>query len=209
MSNADRNKLFDSWAASYDRAVFTPSDFPFAGYEQVLDEIVRRADGGVDSLVLDLGTGTGNLAERFAARGCTVWGVDFSAEMLAQARAKLPQVQFVQADLVDVWPDELNHQFDAVVSAYVLHEFDDATKVDLIRRIVRQYLKPDGRVVIGDIAFATASAREQAQQLQDRWDEDEYYWAADKALERLKQAGLPAEYTQISSCGGVFVVQRS
>ncbi|MBV9791395.1 MAG: class I SAM-dependent methyltransferase [Chloroflexi bacterium] len=209
MSNADRNKLFDDWAATYDRAVFTPSDFPFAGYEQVLADIVRRADAGVDSLVLDLGTGTGNLAACFAARGCTVWGVDFSVEMLSQARIKLPQVQFVQSDLVDVWPNELNHQFDAVVSAYVLHEFDDATKVDLIQRIVRQYLKPDGRVLIGDIAFATAGAREQArQQLGDRWDEDEYYWAADEALDRLRQAGLAAEYTQISACGGVFVVQR-
>lgn len=208
MSNADRNKLFDNWASSYDRAVFAPSDFPFAGYEQVLDEIVRRADVGVDSLVLDLGTGTGNLAERFAAHGCTVWAIDFSAEMLNQARAKLPQVQFVQADLVDVWPDEVNHQFDAVVSAYVLHEFDDVTKVGLIQRIVRQYLKPDGRVIIGDIAFATAHIREQAfQQLRDQWDEDEYYWAADEALARLQAAGLNAEYTQISSCGGVFVIQ--
>lgn len=94
MSNADRNKLFDNWAATYDRAVFAPGNFPFAGCEQVLAEVVRRADVQVGALVLDLGTGTGNLAERFAARGSTVWGIDFSGEMLNQARAKLPQVQF-------------------------------------------------------------------------------------------------------------------
>lgn len=208
MSNADRNKLFDKWAANYDSAVIAPGDFPFAGYEHVLDEIVRRADAQVDSVVLDIGTGTGNLAGRFAARGSAVWGIDFSVEMLAQARMKLPQVRFVQADLIGTWPDEVNCQFDRVVSAYVLHEFDDPTKVALIQKLVQQYLKPAGRVIIGDIAFTTTQNREQASQhFRNQWDEDEYYWAADEALDLLKQAGLEAEYTQVSACGGVFVIQ--
>ena len=38
--------------------------------------------------VLDVGCGTGRLADALAERGAKVWGVEPSAEMLAQARRR-------------------------------------------------------------------------------------------------------------------------
>jgi putative AdoMet-dependent methyltransferase len=204
-----RIQLFDDWAEDYDQLIQDNSGFPFAGYEQVLDEITRTAGVQCGMKVLDLGIGTGNLAVRFAALGCDIWGVDFSTEMLAKALEKLPQAVLVQADLSKDWPTELDHRFDRIVSAYVLHEFDLSTKVKLLQRLTERHLAAAGRIVIGDIAFPTSGARDQARKKWTRlWDEDEYYWAADEAADSCKSVGLQVTYKQISSCGGVFTIER-
>jgi len=90
MNRQDSVHLFDDWAQHYDRSIQADGGFPFDGYEQVLDEVVRTACAQPGMTVLDLGIGTGNLAARFVRLGCDVWGIDFSAEMLAKALEKLP-----------------------------------------------------------------------------------------------------------------------
>ena len=39
------------------------------------------------------------------------------------------------------------------------------------------------------------------------WDEDEHYWAADESIRVLSRLGLRVEYLQVSSCGGVYVME--
>ena len=203
-----RRQLFDDWAAHYDPSLQDRGDFPFDGYERVLDEIVTLADPHPGMTVLDLGIGTAKLAARFAKLGCGIWGIDFSAEMLVKARETLPQAVLVQADLVGEWPSQLERRFDRIVSGYVLHEFDLAAKVALLQRLVERHLTAEGRIVIGDIAFATSRAREEAhRQWADTWDEEEHYWAADEATAACARAGLEVVYRQVSSCGGIFVIE--
>jgi putative AdoMet-dependent methyltransferase len=210
MSQEDRVQLFDRWARHYDVTVQHDGGFPMDGYERVLDLVARSACAEHGMTVLDLGIGTGNLARRFVDLGCKVWGVDFSPEMLARAGEKLPKVVLVQASLLDEWPAELERRFDRIVSAYVLHEFDLETKVALLRKLGDGHLAGGGRMVIGDISFPTAQARVEAHaRLADLWDEEEYYWAADEAMEACARAGLQVMYEQVSSCGGVFVVEPS
>jgi putative AdoMet-dependent methyltransferase len=209
MDPPDRTHLFDTWAQHYDATVTgTGGDFPFDGYERILDAVVTLAEVVPGMRVLDLGIGTGNLAQRFVAQGCAMWGVDFSAEMLAKARAKLPQVQLVQANLLAEWPAALLCPFDLIVSAYVLHEFTLENKIGLLRRAIR-CLSPGGMILVADIAFPSVVIREAAMQhiYGDLWDEDEWYWAADESVAACKSAGLHATYRQMSSCGGIFVVR--
>jgi ubiquinone/menaquinone biosynthesis C-methylase UbiE/predicted N-acetyltransferase YhbS len=206
VTQTERTRLFDRWAEDYD-ATLAPAGFPFDGYDRVLDEVVRLAEVKPRMQVLDLGIGTGNLAIRFVQAGCAVWGMDFSAEMLTKARAKLPNGVLLQADLLGDWPMELQRRFDRVVSAYVLHEFDLGTKVRLLHRIAAHHLAAGGRIVIADIAFASVADRAQAsQQWADSWDADEFYWAADEAGAACARVGLHVTYRQISSCGGVFTL---
>ena len=54
-----------------------------------------------------------------------------------------------------------------------------------------------------DIAFESAQARTDAGA--DHWDEEEHYWAADETRVACALAGLRFTYTQVSSCGGVYV----
>lgn len=208
MSKNKRVQIFDDWANRYDQSLAGNQDFPFNGYEQVLDEITRLASAKSGMQVLDLGIGTGNLAQRFDRLGCELWGMDFSGEMLALTQEKLPRAALVRGDLLGGWPEELNRRFDRIVSAYVLHEFALPDKVRLLQRLATSHLTAGGCLVIGDVAFPTAMVREQAhQKWAGVWDEEEHYWAADETAAACQDAGLRLAYQQVSSCGGVFVFE--
>jgi putative AdoMet-dependent methyltransferase len=207
MSKQNRRHIFDEWAEQYDNTVESEErPFPFSGYKQVLNEIVRQARAQANMEVLDLGVGTGNLAQYFVNAGCVVWGIDFSSKMIKKAQRKLPQVKFVQADLLGKWPAALNRKFGCIVSAYVLHEFDLENKIKLLKKLTSTYLLKNGRVIIGDIAFASIQDRKQAyEKWKDKWDEDEFYWATDEIIWSCKKAGLQVKFIQVSVCAGVYV----
>ena len=207
MADSDRVQLFDEWAAGYDESVESHTGFPFEGYERVLDEVTRQAAVGAGMSVLDLGVGTGRLAERFVDLGCEVWGLDFSTKMLAICHRKLPRVELIKADVHGDWPIDVDQRFDRIVSGYLLHEFDLDSKIRLLRRLVERHLTPVGRVVVGDVAFETGDTRDEAhRKYDDLWDEDEHYWVADEAIAALAKIGVAASYSQVSFCCGVFMM---
>ena len=105
---------------------------------------------GPGDKVLDVATGTGDLAIELARRGCSVVGSDFSEEMLARARAKDPGVEWEWADAM-----ELPYEDDAFAAATVgfgARNFGDLGRgVREMARVVR----PGGRVVILEITTPT------------------------------------------------------
>jgi SAM-dependent methyltransferase len=96
--------------------------------------------------VLDGGCGTGRVAIELARRGIAVLGVDADPDMIAAARAKAPELEWVTADLAD-----LDHprRFDMVVLAgnvvpYVAPE----RRARAVAACVA-HLAPGGRLVAG------------------------------------------------------------
>jgi SAM-dependent methyltransferase len=83
---------YDSWAPTYDG----PGNQLLELEEPIVREIL---DGLPVGVALDAACGTGRHAAYLAALGHTVIGVDTSPGMLAQARAKLPEAEFHEADL--------------------------------------------------------------------------------------------------------------
>ena len=205
---SERNELFDGWTERYDDGLKDASGFPFEGYERVLAEVVSGAGVGAEAKVLDVGTGTGALAARFAALGCAVTGVNFSGPMLVRARRNVPEADFRQLDLLGAWAGLKRERFNTITSAYVLHEFDLGAKVNLLTRLAA-LLTPGGRVVVGDISFEDEAARAAAYKAwQAVWDEDEHYWTAADDLPVLRQAGFTVLYCQVSFCAGIYTLRR-
>ena len=90
---------FDHWANRYDEVVATDCQHYYAQYDAVLDTVVEMARPASGERVLDIGTGTGNLALRCLAYGVQVIGLDPSESMLRKAQEKVvnnPRVAFHQ-----------------------------------------------------------------------------------------------------------------
>lgn len=68
--------------------------------------------------ILDLGCGTGDIARKLHEMDVHVVGVDYSENMIQQARAKYPDIHFKVQDIVSL---DFKEQFDAVYSNAVLH----------------------------------------------------------------------------------------
>lgn len=105
---------------------------------------------GPGSRVLDVATGTGDLAIEAASRGCEVVGSDFSEGMLARARDKAPAIRFEQADAMALpYPDDA---FDAATVGFGARNFGDLERgLSEMARVVR----PGGRVVVLEITTPT------------------------------------------------------
>jgi len=204
----DRGR-FDRWSGTYDQDASTSTEFPLAGYDRVLADVVSQAEARSSMSVLDLGTGTGNLASLFHNSNCTVWATDFSPGMIAQARKKYPGVEFAIATLQDSPPDSFPSRYDRVVSAYTFHHLELNDKVALIRDLVADHLLSVGRLVIADVSFATAEDRLAARsRFADLWDSGEHYWAAEEIVGRLQRLDLEVTYTQASFCAGIYLIKR-
>ena len=91
--------------------------------------------------VLDLGSGTGDLAAQLAERGALVTGVDASTEMVNEARRKHPRPSF---EVQDGQALNFDQAFDAVFSNATLHWMPRA---DAVAEGVARSLKPGGRFV--------------------------------------------------------------
>lgn len=170
---------FNRWAAQYDQTVAqtqADSQYPFAGYDTVLQAIETIVAAKPQPEVLDAGFGTGVLTRRLAERGAQITGFDFALAMVETVRNQLPQAELFVHDFNDGWPAVLaEKQFDFIVSTYALHHLSVAGQIAWIQEMLG-HLKPGGRVLIGDVAFDNAAAlyacRDQAG---ERWDADEIY----------------------------------
>jgi trans-aconitate methyltransferase len=89
--------------------------------------------------ILDLGCGDGALTEKLVAAGCTVVGVDGSAEQIAAACQRGLDARVKNGEQLD-----FNREFDAVFSNAALHWMKRA---DAVIDGVRRALKPGGRFV--------------------------------------------------------------
>ena len=205
---SEREQLFDQWAKDYDRSVQETDGFPFAGYEEILNSIVRESAVRAGDRILDLGVGTGALAGRFVELGCEVWGLDFSERMLERARARFPGARFLKADLLDAWPGELPDRFAAVVSGYVLHEFGTPDKLKVVKHALER-LSPGAQLVVGDIAFRTRALHDAAQaQWANAWDAEEAYWVWEELEPQLREVATRRQFSAYSFCGGVMTFLR-
>ena len=109
----------------------------------------RLLDLRLGTSVLDLACGHGDLANRLAARGCQVTGLDSSAVFLDRARADAAaegvSAEYVTGDMRQIpWTG----RFERVINwSTAFGYFDDATNRAVLDRIARA-LRPGGRLAM-------------------------------------------------------------
>lgn len=143
------SQMFGStYASSYD-ALYQDKDY---GAEcDLLQEQFQQHCNGAVRTILDLGCGTGNHVIPLAERGYQVTGVDRSAEMLDQARAKataLVSSGSLSLQCDDIRDLKLDKTFDAVLIMFAVLGYQ-LTNRDVISTLTtaRRHLAPGGLLI--------------------------------------------------------------
>jgi len=118
-------------------------------YKDLLNDIVKNLNPQSGDLVLDAGSGTGNLSSILVARGASVTGIDYSAEGIKIHKNKYSNAKVIQHDITTTLPFPDNH-FDSLVSNNVLYTIPRA-KRDFIFNEFYRVLKPGGTIVLSNI----------------------------------------------------------
>ncbi|MCM3490024.1 class I SAM-dependent methyltransferase [Alkalihalophilus marmarensis] len=114
--------------------------------DKLLIKLQEWGVGNEGQLLLDLGTGTGFLARKFAEKGLEVTGVDTSAELLKEAKMldkeRGTNIKYVQSNAESL---PLNGEnFDIVTAAQCWHWFDSTKVLKETTRV----LKKEGKLII-------------------------------------------------------------
>ena len=199
---------FDAWQPAYDADVLAcdrAGDYPFAGYQALQEQIFEIVHAREGVSVLDLGCGTGTMAARLGRAGHPVTGLDFSPAMLAAARETAPQARFVQGELVLPLPKALaGERYDCIVATYSLHHLPDGEKYALLRGL-RERLRPEGIVLIGDISFPDRTGLLACREAYgEEWDDSEHYFVRDELEQALPEYDV--DCIPISFCADVYIL---
>ncbi len=183
------------------------------GYEAMLGVVARELAPVAAGLVLDLGGGTGALAEAIleSGTGGAVELIDVDREMLAQARTRLgrfgERVRFTEGSFLGALP-----RCNGVAASLALHHVPTLDDKETLYRRIHEALESGGVFVNADATMPTdpvaseatwsawadhmvrqGIARERAFQHFEDWAEEDTYFALEEELAAVEAAGFDAE----------------
>jgi SAM-dependent methyltransferase len=138
VARLDTREGYESWSPTYDG--------PNPAFDHDGPMIDGIAGTMLPGVALDAACGTGRVAALLAAHGHRVIGVDSSPDMLAQARAKVPEGDFRAGDLRGLPVDDA--AVDLVACSLALTHVPDLGPV--LAEFAR-VLRPGGHVVLCDL----------------------------------------------------------
>ncbi|MBK1813166.1 methyltransferase domain-containing protein [Clostridium sp. YIM B02505] len=202
---------FNSWARSYDKDV--KRDIGelkiYKNYDLILQKVydLVEALGRKDLKVLEIGVGTGNLAEKFLNGGYNIIGIDQSREMLSVAKEKYPMLKVRLGEFLKIPYD--NKSFDVIISTYAFHHLNETEKYIAIEEIMR-VLKDDGVIVMGDLMFESKASEEEVlkalPQSQVEEIKDEYYSYIDLLKAEFEKYNKKLQYYRIDKFNYIIEV---
>lgn len=145
---ARERRLWNRRAATWD-------DDGSAGLGAVVEAVLRECRRVPGAVAVDLGAGSGQVTIPLARTCGRVLAVDVSPSLLEGLAEKADADGIRSIELVESPIETLDlppRSLDLVVSNYTLHHLRDVDKARLLRRSF-DWLKPGGRLVIGDMMF--------------------------------------------------------
>jgi ubiquinone/menaquinone biosynthesis C-methylase UbiE len=135
----NKNHWYDGWF--YDKLIAPNQDQLFGKIKNLVD---------ADSIIIDVGCGTGRLAFGLADKSKSVLGIDLSKRNIDRANLTLHQnpdskISFQNSDIEEIINKGQIH-FDYAVLTYVIHEVDEEERINLLNEISRVADK----IIIGD-----------------------------------------------------------
>ena len=185
------------------------------GYEQALKQAAREVARVQPRRVLDLGAGTGAVAEAIleSAATATVELLDVDPEMLVQARVRLKRfgerARYRRQSFLDPLPE-----CDAAAASLALHHVPDMTEKSRLYRSILKALAPGGVLVNADVTMPSGEPRrsedyakwaahlvscgigeDRAYEHFREWAGEDTYFPLEMELEAMTEAGFDATCT--------------
>ena len=135
---------FDLLAESFD-AQLTEDSTRYPGYKDAIRLMAGLLDPKPGESGLDIGTGTGNLAEAISRCGPVMKGIDQSRRMLQVCRRKFPMMETKLGNALAIPYD--TGSFDFAASGYVFHLLSPEERCQALAELLR-VLKPEGRFAV-------------------------------------------------------------
>lgn len=130
--------LFDEYAPRFDRALV--EGLGYRTPQVIADHLDGLHPAAANEKILDLGCGTGLAAAALAHRAQIIDGIDLSARMLDQARARGLYRRLTRGDILDALPDH-DRDYDLIVAADV---FVYCGALERLCAGTADHLKPNG-----------------------------------------------------------------
>ena len=165
MDEMKTDKTNDIWNAN----LYDGSHSFVSRYGNDLIELLAPKKG---ESILDLGCGTGDLAKKLFDAGVNLVGVDYSPNMILEAKSKYPSINLMVADATNL---EFDHEFDGVFSNATLHWVKPPEKA---LQCIHKSLKHSGRFV------AEFGGKENVQTI------------TDEIIRQIKQTGIDYDMEQ-------------
>lgn len=211
----------DSQAETYDSEVVDETNPIREGYSATLERIAtlsRSRERYGDSIICDLGAGTGNLSRKLlGAKKLTC--VDLSSRMLDRARAKIrttsttTATNFFCGDILSYLAQAST--LDVATSSYALHHLTHTERLHMFKKLW-DILNPGGMVIFGDLMFLNEEQRElitsryrdegRNEMVDDI--ESEFFWDVELTKYSLEGDGWTTSFEQISKLSWVLIAER-
>ena len=134
-------QAYNAWSETYDSVENKTRDLEARA--------LRESISGENLEILEIGCGTGKNTEFLQMKARKLIAADFSAEMIAKAKAKImcETVEFRQLDLREEW-DFNENQIDLITSSLVLEHIEN---IDFVFSEARRVLHAGGLFYIGEL----------------------------------------------------------
>jgi len=205
-------KLFDDWASTYDSYIQRSEEkksYPFYGYGQIQKYVFKVANRLNRSDILEMGIGTGMMTKQLYDLNHTITGVDFSKNMLKEAKKIMPNNLYIDCDFLASLEQLEGQMFDTIIFSYSIHHLPVSRQVYLLNKLDR-HLKAQGLVVIGDVMTKTKEGMYMlSKKYQTIWDEEEYYPTYEEYKQSLLKDVYKVEFLEITECSGVCTLYKN
>ena len=151
--------VFDKWAKDYDDTVVSNNGEyaqVFLGYSDIIKSVVDLIGDMDGSYVVDIGSGTGNLAYEAYKKGYDAIGIEPNPAMRKIALKKYPMIRFYQGDFFKI--PELDKSIGTIISSYAFHHLTDDEK-EKAAWLYDTILQKGGKVIIADTMYETDTDR--------------------------------------------------
>ena len=121
---------------------------PFKSIKQAAQHIIELLEISVGDSVLDVCCGNGMITAEIASKCTEIKGVDFSQNLISQAKELHPGIEFEQQDAMNLL---LPKTFDKIYLAFSFQYFDSYEKGKTVINKLKLHARPGAKILLTDI----------------------------------------------------------